>query len=405
MHSVKELKSIRGKRVLVRVDFNVPMEREQIADDTKIAAAAPTIAWLTGKGAKVILGTHFGRPKEIKNQKSKIKNRLGLIAMRLGELLKKKVQLVEQWDFTKITKAIKAMKSGEVLMLPNLRLHPGEEKNDPGFSQELAKLGQIYVNEAFSVCHRAHASMVGVPKLLPAYAGLQLMKEITALQHLISNPQLPLIVLMGGGKITDKITMMQTMVKRANAVLVGGALATHFFKALGYGVGASRIETEGVRLAKKLLGNKKIVLPKDVVVGSRDGKRAWVVEIENQKSKIKNQKSLICSKPYGIWDIGPQTILEFARQIKSAKTLIWNGPLGLYEVKRYAHGTLALGRLFAARSKGKAFGVVGGGETIDAMKQTSMTEYVDFISTGGGAMLEFLGGKKLPGIAALYGAK
>lgn len=418
MTSVDDLKNIRGKRVLVRVDLNVPIERGAVADDTRIQAALPTIDFLCRKGAGVILGTHYGRPDEIKNQKSKIKNVLEPIAQRLGELLHKKVQTVAKWDFELIHAQIKKMKVGQVLMLPNLRLHPGEEKNSPAFARELAGLGQVYVNEAFSVCHRKHASVVGVPQLLPAYAGFQLMREVETLGRVLHRPETPLVVLMGGGKITDKMAMLKTMVKRADAVLVGGALATHFFKVMGYGVGASRVEAEGMRLARTILGGRtsdptevrpRIVLPRDVVVGTMDGENVKVVGYTETESPSQRRIGLlfpkvICVKPYGIWDIGPQTILKYAAHIKRARTLIWNGPMGLYEVKRYSHGTLALGRLFAARSRGRAFGVAGGGETIDALKQTGLIEYVDFISTGGGAMLEFLGGKKLPGIVALYGA-
>ena len=429
MRSIKELKNIRGKRVLVRVDFNVHIEKGRVTDDTRIAAAVPTVEWLLKKGAKVVLMTHFGRPgKEVRRYVGTEVRRYGGTEVRryagtevrryggtevrrhelapmvekLSELLKKKVQMIEQWDFREIGERVKKMSVGGMLMLPNLRLHPGEEKNSPAFARELAGLGQIYVNEAFGVDHRAHASLVRVPKLLPAYAGLRLMEEVETLSRVLHKSEKPLVVLMGGGKITDKMVMLKTMVKRADAVLVGGALATAFFKAMGYGVGASKIEPEGVRLAKKLAGNKKIILPKDVVVGTEDGRKAWVVEIKNAKLKMQNERLVvICQKPYAILDIGPKTILEYAGYIKRAKALAWNGPMGRYEVKRFSHGTIALGRLFAARSKGKAFGIIGGGETIDAVRKTGMIDYVDFISTGGGAMLEFLGGKKLPGISAL----
>lgn len=407
MKSIKDLQNIRGKRVLMRVDFNEPIERGKMVDDTRIRAALPTLELLIKKGAKVILMTHFGRPTG--GKKSVVSSQeSGMITVRLGELLKKRVHTTEDWDFEKIGAVVQKMKTGQVLMLPNLRLHPGEEKNSRAFAEELATLGQLYVNEAFSVSHRAHASIVGVPKLLPCYAGLRLMEEISILGKVCKAPERPFVVLMGGGKITDKIRMIKSMVRRADAVLVGGALATHFYKAMGYGVGNSHIEPEGVLLAKKLFGNKKIILPRDVVVGKEDGSGARVVGI-SAKGKERRAKSegpyAICSKPFGIWDIGPKTILEYARYIKSARTLVWNGPMGRYEVKQYSHGTLALGRLFASRSKGKAFGVIGGGETIDAMEKTGLSEYVDFISTGGGAMIAYLGGEKLPGIEALYGAK
>ncbi len=432
LHSVKELKNIHGKRVLVRVDFNVPLAKSAVhsaqftvGDGTKIKAAVSTIELLIKKGAKVILMTHFGRSQ---SKGSGIRGQgLGVVVEKLSELLKKKVQTIEKWDFEEIHATVKKMKAGDVLMLPNVRLHPGEEKNSPAFAKNLASLGDYYVNEAFPECHRKYASMVGVPKHLPGYAGLRLIEEMAVLSQVLEVPAHPCIALMGGGKITDKIAMMKSMLTRADLVLAGGALATHFFKAMGYDVGASRIESEGVRLAKELLGNhrhghrlggasgasKKIILPKDVVVGTLDGERAWVEEIADlsfpRKRESMDPRSrsgmtlsrVICDKPYAILDIGPKTILEYAGHIKNARTLVWNGPMGLYEIKRYSHGTIALGRLFAARSKGKAFGVIGGGETIDAVRQTGMIEYVDFVSTGGGAMLEYLGGKKLPGIEAL----
>ena len=304
----------------------------------------------------------------------------------------------------------KRKRGGDVIMLPNLRLHPGEEKNNAVFAKELGAVGDFYVNEAFSADHRAHASVVGVPKLLPSYAGFQLLREIEVLDRILREPPRPFIVLMGGGKITDKITMIKAMIERATVVLIGGGLMNHFFKAAGYDVGVSHLEPEGVSMAKQLLSSKKIVLPRDVIVGMKDGDGAKVVEVPGVATMLRSGRrrvlsratpTLICKKPYGIWDIGPKTILSFSHFIKTARMLVWSGPMGIYEVKCFSHGTLALGRLFAARSKGRAFGVIGGGETIDAMRKTGMGEYIDFISTGGGAMLEYLGGKKLPGIAAL----
>jgi len=370
MKSVEELKSIRGKTVLVRVDFNVHIERGHLGDDTKIVAAVPTIELLLKKGAKVILMSHFGRPKSkgstakagqagVRDLSADKADQVSeIVVKRLNELLKKKVALMEKWNFERIAEQVEKMKPSTVLMLPNLRLHQGEEKNSVAFAKELAQLGAVYVNEAFGVDHRTHASLVGVPKCVPSYAGLQLMKEVEVLSKVLHAPQKPLVVLMGGGKITDKMAMLTAMVKKADVVLLGGALATHLYKAMGYGVGSSRIEPEGVRLAKKLMGNKKIILPKDVVVGKENGEGARVVEVstEQQNNRTTGQHRVICEKSYSIWDIGPKTILEYAKHIKVARTLIWNGPVGLYEVKRFSHGTFALGRLFAARSKGKAFG-------------------------------------------------
>lgn len=393
-----DLKNIRGKRVLVRVDFNVPIERGVIADDTRIQAALPTIDFLLKRGAKVILMSHFGRPKVTKG--SRIKDQgLSIVAERLGELLKRKVQTVEKWDFREIERVVKNLKAGEVLMLPNLRLHSGEEKNSPAFARELSRLAPVYVNEAFSVTHRKHASVAGVSKLLPAYAGFRLLEELDILGKLLDKPEPPLVVLMGGAKLSDKAALIKKLVYRAQTVLIGTALANTFFKAAGYGVGASLVDGQAVREAKLLLKNKKIILPEDLVIGDPENPQGKLEVVEIQKN---TKPYALCSAPYAIVDIGPRTILSFARHLKSARTLLWNGPVGMYEIKRYSHGTMALARLFASRSRGRAFGVIGGGETIDAMRKTGMIEYVDFISTGGGAMLEFLSGKKLPGIVALY---
>src|SRR3989338_69275 len=278
LRSIKEIKNIRGKRVLVRVDFNIPLEHGKLADDTRIKAAAQTIKWLVEKGAKVILMSHFGQPRK-KGLRNKDKG-LSMIVERLGKLLKRDVKLIEEWDFATIGKTVKKMKAGQVFMLPNLRLHPGEEKNNEAFAKELANLGQIYVNEAFSVCHREHASIVGVPKFLPRYAGVRLIEEVETLGRVLHEARLPLIVLIGGAKITDKIAMIKNMTDKASAILVGGALANHFFKAMGYGVGAAKLEAKGVKLAKALLKEKKIVLPADVVIGRVNGSGAKVVDIK-----------------------------------------------------------------------------------------------------------------------------
>ncbi len=287
-------------------------------------------------------------------------------------------------------------------MLPNLRLHLGEEKNSPVFARELARVGDLYVNEAFSVCHRKHTSVASVPKLLPAYAGVRLTQEVEILSRLLRSPELPFVVLMGGAKLSDKVALIKVMARRAQAVLVGTALANTFFKAAGYGVGNSLTDSKAVREAKALLNNKRVILPEDVVVGDPKNPEGKVEVVEIRKD---GKPYTLCASPYAIVDIGPRTILNFAQYLKSAHTLLWNGPVGMYEIKRFSHGTMALARLFASRAQGKAYGVAGGGETIDALKATGLAHHVDFISTGGGAMLEFLSGKKLPGLQTLYGTK
>ena len=298
------------------------------------------------------------------------------------------------WEGKKGLKKIDAMKSGEVMLLENLRFHPGEEKNDKKFAAGLASLADIYVNDAFAAAHRAHASIVGVPKFLPSYAGLLMEKEVEVLGGLLSKPKKPFVAMIGGAKISTKISVIENLLKKVNWLLLGGALVNNFFRAAGYGIGASIFEPKELKTAKKFLKNKKIILPVDFVVGDFKGKKAWAVGVPKKRANL-------CKKPYGLLDIGPETIKKYSSVIRKAKTIVWNGPMGYFEIPKYSHGTVALGQLVAARSRGKVFGVVGGGETIEALQKTGMSEYIDHISTGGGAMLEFLEGKMLPGIKQL----
>jgi len=394
LRTIDEIKKLKGKRVLVRVDFNVPLKKSGakivVADDTRIRAALPTIKYLLGQGAKVILMSHLGDPG------GKVKKNLSLkpIGATLGKLLLMKGTAPADWEGKKGLKKIDAMKSGEVMMLENLRFHPGEEKNDVKFAAGLASLADIYVNDAFAAAHRAHASIVGVPKFLPSYAGLLIKKEMNVLSSLLGKPSKPFIGLIGGAKISTKISVIENLLKKVNSLLLGGALVNNFFKAAGYGIGASVFEPKELKTAKKLLKNKKIVLPIDFVVGDFKGKKARVVSVPKKKNDL-------CKKPYALLDIGPETIKKYSGIIRKAETIVWNGPMGYFEIPKYSHGSVALGRLIAARSKGKVFGVVGGGETIEAVSKTGMSEYIDHVSTGGGAMLEFLEGKILPGVKPL----
>lgn len=394
LRTIDEIKKLKGKRVLVRVDFNVPLKKSGakivVADDTRIRAALPTIKYLLGQGAKVILMSHLGDPG------GRVKKNLSLkpIGSVLGKLLLMKGTAPADWEGKKGLKKIDAMKTGEVMMLENLRFHPGEEKNDKKFAAGLASLADIYVNDAFAAAHRAHASIVGVPKFLPGYAGFLMKKEINVLSSLLGKPSKPFIGLIGGAKISTKISVIENLLKKVNYLLLGGALVNNFFKAAGYDIGASVYEPKELKMAKKLLRNKKNVLPIDFVVGDFKRKEAWVISVPKKKTAL-------CKKPYALLDIGPETIKKYSEIIRKAQTIAWNGPMGYFEIPKYSHGTLALGQLIAARSKGKVFGVVGGGETIEAVKKTGMSEYIDHISTGGGAMLEFLEGKVLPGIKPL----
>lgn len=395
LRTIDEIKKLKGKRVLVRVDFNVPLKKTGakivVADDTRIRASLPTIKYLLGQGAKVILMSHLGDPG------GKVKNNLSLkpVGAALKKFLLMSAKAPSDWDGKKGLKKIDEIKTGEVMLLENLRFHPGEEKNDKKFAAGLASLADIYVNDAFAAAHRAHASVVGVPKFLPSYAGLLMKKEISVLSSLLGKPSKPFVGLIGGAKISTKISVIESLLEKVNYLLLGGALVNNFFKAAGYEIGASIYEPKELKTAKKLLKHKKIILPVDFVVGDFKGKKAWVVSVPKKKTAL-------CKKPYAMLDIGPETIKKYSEIIRKAKTIVWNGPMGMFEISKYSHGTVAIGRLIAARSRGKVFGVVGGGETIEAVGKTGMAEYIDHISTGGGAMLEFLEGKILPGIKPLF---
>jgi phosphoglycerate kinase len=281
-------------------------------------------------------------------------------------------------------RAVAGAKAGRIVFLENLRFEAGEEKNDWRFAKKLAAGADIYVNEAFSVSHRDHASVSAIKNLLPAYAGILLEQEIANLDK-IKNPAKPLVVLMGGAKIKTKINLIKNLEAKAHKILIGGALANNFFKAMGLNIGQSLYDKESVAIAKKLLSQKKIILPLDVVVSAKGGAAVRFID-EIGKNET-------------VFDIGPRTIILFAGILKQAKTIIWNGPLGAFEKNHFQYGTLALGQAVAARSRGKAFGVAGGGETLEALKLTKMEHYVDWISTGGGAMLAYLGGEKMPGLS------
>jgi phosphoglycerate kinase len=390
LKTLKEVKNLKNKKVLVRVDFNVPLAKGKIADATRIQAAAPTIQTLAASGAKVILMSHLGDP----DGKRKAALSLKPVGAVLSKILGRKVIVLDDCIGKKVASKINKMKNGEIVLLENLRFHSGEEKNDVKFAKELAALADLYVNDAFAAAHRAHASIVGVPNFLPSFAGFLMEKEINVLSELLTKPKKPFVALIGGVKISTKIGVIANLLKKVQWLLLGGALVNNFFKAAGYDIGASIFEPKELKTAKKFLKNKKIVLPIDFVAGDFKGKKAWVAPVA-KKSKI------LCKKPYALLDIGPETIKKYAQIIRKAQTLVWNGPMGYFEIPKYSHGSVALGQLIAARSRGKVFGVVGGGETIAAVEKTGMSEYIDHISTGGGAMLEFLEGKILPGIATL----
>lgn len=389
--SLTEIKSLKGKTVLVRVDFNVPVKRWKVTDDWRITKTLPTIGYLAEKGAKIVLIAHLGRP----DGKWKWSLSMKPVAKHLQKVLGKKVLLLkDRVGSSSLRRKIEKIKNGGIVMLENIRFYQGEEKNDLKFAKELAGLGDIFVNDGFAVCHRDGASISGITKYLPSYAGILLQNEIEVLDGLLKKPKKPIVVLIGGAKIETKVGMIEGLIKKADQILIGGAIAGVFLAAKGYDVGAFKADEKSLEIAKKLLKNKKIILPVDAVVGNvKNPHNARVVQIGNNKELADKNNSLV--------DIGPLTVNAYSGYIKKAETLVWNGPMGLFEVKEYSHGTVALARLVAARSAGKVLGVIGGGETIEAVRKTKMERYIDWISTGGGAMLEFLGGNKMPGIEPL----
>lgn len=394
MRFLRQFKNLKNKKVLVRVDFNVELTKDgrvEPAEAFKIESVLPTIKYLIEKKAKVILMTHLGRPKGNPSPEFKIDP----VADYLSDVLKKLIRKARGVIGPTVEKEVAKLKPGEILMLENLRFEKGEEENDPSFAKSLAKLGDIYVNDGFAVCHRQAASVSAITKHLPSCAGFLLESEIKFLSKVMKNPRQPMILVMGGLKFETKLPMIEKFLSKADKILVGGGLASACFKALGYGVGQSVIDNEYLALAKKIAGNKKVLLPIDVIVGRIDE------ECNFHHLPVPEKPCVLVKPPFAIYDVGPATIREWAKLIKKAQTIVWNGPLGYFEQKPYDTATLAMARLVATRSKGKAFGVVGGGETVAALRRSQMMEFVDHVSTGGGAMLEFLAGKRLPGLEAL----
>jgi len=384
LDSIKKIKGLKNKKVLVRVDFNVPLEKGKIKDDYRIVSAVPTINYLTEAGAKVILMAHLGDPG------AKVVPALSLkpVAKRLSQILKKPVNFVAETVGYRADEEVKKMLAGEIIFLENLRFNDGELKDDFKFAKRLAGHADVYVNEAFSVCHRKQASVSAIRKILPTYYGLQLVNEVKNLDKILK-PVKPLIVIMGGSKISTKAPIISRMYEKADKILLGGGLANNFFKHQKLEIGKSLADGDSEVFVKGFFKGKKladkIILPIDVVVCGR-----------NKLPKIKKVSEVL--KTDSIFDIGPETIALFSNYIKTAQTIVWNGPLGKFEENSYKHGTLAIATAVAARSTGKAFGLVGGGETVEALKQTKMEAYVDFVSTAGGAMLSYLGGAKMPGL-------
>jgi phosphoglycerate kinase len=376
---------LRGRRVLLRVDFNVPVKNGRVLEEARLVASLPTINALRERGAKVIVATHLGRPQGRKVASLSLKP----VASHLARLLKAPVAFSPEIVGPKTEAASARLRPGGVLMLENLRFDPGEEKNDPRFAKRLAGLADFYVDDAFASAHRPAASISGVPRYLPRAAGLLLLKEVEVLSKLLGKPKRPFLVVIGGAKVETKIGVIRTFARRATAVALGGSLVAPFLKAKGFSVGVSPASAADLAAAKRALGAKNILLPVDVVVAAGPKAKPRVADVADIRSKEV------------IYDIGPETIRAYAGLVKQARTLVWNGPLGWFEKPCYSHGTKALCLIIAARSRGRAYGVVGGGETIQAVRERGLADWFDWVSTGGGAMLEFLEGKKLPGLEVL----
>ncbi|MBW4637397.1 MAG: phosphoglycerate kinase [Gloeocapsa sp. UFS-A4-WI-NPMV-4B04] len=385
-----------GKRALVRVDFNVPLdEGGNITDDTRIRAALPTIQDLIQKGAKVILASHFGRPKGVDD-----KLRLTPVAKRLSELLGTDVIKCDDCIGEEVANKVAAMPNGGVLLLENVRFHPEEEKNDPEFAQQLAANADLYVNDAFGTAHRAHASTEGVTHYLsPNVAGYLIEKELEYLQNAIENPQRPLAAIIGGSKVSSKIGVIETLLDKCDKLLLGGGMIFTFYKARGLNVGKSLVEEDKLELAKSLEAKAKergvdLLLPTDVVVADK-----FAADANAQTVSVEN----IPNDGMGL-DIGPDSIKMFQDALKDCKAVIWNGPMGVFEFDQFAKGTEAIAYSLADLTKQGATTIIGGGDSVAAVEKVGVAEQMSHISTGGGASLELLEGKELPGIAALDNA-
>lgn len=380
---------VAGKRVLVRVDFNVPMRNGEITDDTRIRAALPTIRYLLDHGAAIILLSHLGRPKGKPDEAL----RLGPVARRLSELLGMPVETVTFVVGPEVEATVEKLRPGQILMLENVRFHPGETANDPAFARQLASLGDLYVNDAFGAAHRAHASTEGAAHLLPAVSGLLLEEEIEALSRLLKDPDRPFAAVIGGAKISSKMGVLENLLDVADEFLIGGGMANTFLKVQGHEVGSSLVEDDNLEEARRFLrraavNGRAVHLPSDVMVAR---------EIDPD-AEVRTLPVTVIPPGWSIVDIGPGTVERYSEILSQAGTVVWNGPMGVFEIPRFAEGTRALARALAGS---KAYTVVGGGDSVAAVEQTGVAGHIGHISTGGGASLEFLEGRTLPGIAVL----
>lgn len=388
---IDQLRDLKGKKVFIRVDFNVPQdEKGNITEDTRIAGAVPTIKYAIEQGAKVVLASHLGRPKGEK----KPKYSMAPATKRLSQLLGKKVIQASDCFGPEVDKLITAMKPGDVVMLENVRFYPGEEKNDVGFAQQLVNGCEIYVNDAFAVSHRAHASVEAITKIIPTIAAGFLMKnEMTFFDKAMSNPVRPLVAILGGAKVSGKLEVLETLVNKVDKIVIGGGMAFTFLKAMGYGVGKSLVEDELIPTAKKIMDKAKkkgvtFYLPVDCVVAN-----AFEANATNFVTTVQE-----IPEGWMALDIGPASATLFAETLRDAKTVIWNGPMGVFEMDAFSRGTFSVAEAVA---NCYATTVIGGGDTDAAVNKAGVASKVSYISTGGGAFLELLEGKILPGVKAL----
>ena len=383
---------VRGKRALVRVDFNVPLDESgAVSDDTRIRAALPTIEALAARGARVVLLSHLGRPK---GGKPEPKFSLAPVAKRLGDLTPRGVRFVAALDGEDAVAATKELKDGEILLLENTRFNAGEEKNDDALAKALARLGDLYVNDAFGAAHRAHSSTAGVARYLhPAVAGLLMEKELEYLGSALANPQRPFIAILGGAKISGKIDVIEALMPKVDGLLIGGAMANTFYKAMGLETGKSLVEPDRVELAKALVDRAayRLTLPHDAVV-------APTLDQPGAAHAVKRDA---IPPNEAMFDIGPDTTKSYGRAIATAKTILWNGPMGVFETPPFDAGTRAVAQAMADATRNGATTIVGGGDSAAAVAEAGLESRMSHVSTGGGASLEFLEGKPLPGVEAL----
>ncbi len=381
--------NVKGKRVFVRVDFNVPMEDGHITDDTRIRAALPTIQYLLKEGAKVILASHLGRPKgEVKEE-----FRLTAVGTRLAELIGQPVTKLDESIGEAVEEAIASMQEGDIVLLENVRFHKGEEKNDEELAKAFASLADVYVNDAFGAAHRAHASTEGIAKFIPAVSGFLMEKELEVLGKALSNPERPFTAIIGGAKVKDKIGVIENLLDKVDHLIIGGGLSFTFIKAQGYDIGKSLLEEDKIELAREFIEKAKekgvqLHMPIDTVVANEFSKDA-----ETQVVNI----DAIPSDWMGL-DIGPKTAEQYAEVINNSKLIIWNGPMGVFEMEQFANGTKTVANAMAATA---GYTIIGGGDSAAAVEKFEVASKMDHISTGGGASLELMEGKALPGIVAL----